>query len=52
MSEGAKDYTFRDVSSEEECSSLCESHFCHGMIYVSEEKLCKCLLCTGFLKEG
>ncbi len=46
-----KDYVFEDVGSEEECYSLCESKFCHGMIYVPEKKLCRCLLCTGFLKE-
>ncbi|HIH89922.1 hypothetical protein [Ignicoccus hospitalis] len=40
-----------DVESEEECLSACEARFCHGALYSPSERLCKCLLCTGPLRE-
>ena len=43
--------TLEDVESEEECVNSCSAKFCHGVIYLEDKKLCKCLLCTGPLKE-
>ncbi len=48
---GLRDITFKNVSSEEECFQLCQDNFCHALMYDSDSKTCKCIFCTGFIKD-
>ena len=46
-----RDITFNDIETEEECFIKCQDNFCHAYMYDPNSKLCKCIYCTGFIKD-